>query len=172
MRKLKLLSVLILLFSWGIAGAQPEDKSNRPSPPRTSETSMNGNAIVIDYSSPAVKNRAIWGDLVPYGKVWRTGANEATTISFQDSVTIGDQRVSPGKYALFTIPNEKEWTIILNAVWDQWGSYNYDESKDVIRFTAKSNKTKEIAERFEIEVNKIGEVVIRWEYLEVEFPIE
>ncbi len=172
MRKLKLLSVLVLLFSWGVAEAQPEDKSNRPSPPRTSETSMNGNAIVIDYSSPAVKNRDIWGDLVPYGKIWRTGANEATTISFTDSVTIGDLRVAPGKYSLFTIPNEKEWTIILNSVWDQWGSYNYDESKDLIRFTAKSKSVKEIAERFAIEVNKIGEVVIKWEYLEVEFEIE
>lgn len=172
MRTLKLLSAFLLMLTYVSVQAQPEDKSNRPSPPRTAETSVNGNKIVIDYSSPAVKNRSIWGDLVPYGKVWRTGANEATTISFQDTVTIEKQQVPPGKYALFTIPGEKEWTIIFNSVWDQWGAYNYDQSKDVVRFTVKPKNSKELAERFAIDVNKIGEVMIRWEYLEVGFTME
>ena len=79
------------------------------------------------------KDGLIWGDLVPYGKVWRTGANEATTFETDKDIMIKEQKLPAGKYALFTIPGETEWTWIFNSVWDQWGAYKYDESKDVLR---------------------------------------
>ena len=92
--------------------------------------------ITIVYHRPGVKGRQIWGDLVPYDKVWRTGANEATTIEFSTDVTIGGQKVPAGKYSLHTIPGKTEWTIIFNKVAEQWGSYEYDASKDALRIKA------------------------------------
>ncbi len=172
MKMIRIIALLALVFATGALQSQPKDKSNRPSPPRTAQERINGSEVTIDYSSPAVKNRTVWGDLVPYGKVWRTGANEATTISFQDSVTIGGTAVAPGKYALFTIPDEKEWTVIINSVWDQWGSYNYDMSKDVVRFKAKPKKTKDIHERLAFTFRDGNEVVMNWEYLELAFELE
>jgi len=93
--------------------------------------------VTITYSRPGVKGRAIWGGLVPYDKVWRTGANEATTISFSDDVKIGGQSLPAGTYSLHTIPAKEEWTIIINSAANQWGSYEYDQSKDAIRIKVK-----------------------------------
>jgi len=93
--------------------------------------------VTITYSRPGVKGRKIWGGLVPYGQVWRTGANEATTISFSDDVTINGKDLPKGSYSLHTIPGADEWTLIFNKVADQWGSYSYDEKQDALRVTAK-----------------------------------
>src|ERR1051325_12122347 len=93
--------------------------------------------VEINYSSPAVKGRTIWGGLEPYDKVWRTGANEATTIAFGTDVTIGGQKVKAGKYALFTIPGKEEWTVIINSNPNQWGAYGYKQELDVIRVKVK-----------------------------------
>lgn len=90
--------------------------------------------ITVTYCSPGVKERKIWGGLVPYNQVWRTGANEATTIEFTTDVTVEGHKVPAGKYGLFTIPAENEWTIILNKTWDQWGAFNYDAKQDLLRF--------------------------------------
>jgi hypothetical protein len=111
-----------------------------------------------------VKGRTIWGDLVPYGKVWRTGANEATTIETNKDIMIQGQKLPAGKYALFTIPGETEWTWIFNSVWDQWGAYKYDGSKDVLRITTKPQKSPVFHEqlRFDITNEKIS---LAWENL-------
>ena len=90
--------------------------------------------IEIVYSRPGVKGRAIWGELVPWNELWRTGANEATTIEFSDDVRVEGIDVPAGKYALFTIPGQEEWTVILNSDWDQSGASRYDEAKNVARF--------------------------------------
>jgi len=90
--------------------------------------------ISVEYSRPSVHGRKIWGDLVPYNKVWRTGANEATVIQFTTDVSINGNKIPAGRYSLFTIPNEKEWTIIFNKVDKQWGAFNYKEDQDLIRF--------------------------------------
>lgn len=90
--------------------------------------------VTVNYSSPAVRERTIWGDLVPYDQVWRAGANEATTVEFSTDVKIKKQVLSKGKYAMFLIPKaEGKWTVVFNKVADQWGAYSYDEKQDAIR---------------------------------------
>lgn len=113
-----------------------EEKKEKPrkSPKRKAEGTLDGVKVTITYGSPQVRERTIWGELVPYGELWRTGANEATTIEFGQDVIIKEKTIPAGKYALFTIPQEKgEWTLILNENWDQWGTNDYEESKDVAR---------------------------------------
>ncbi|MEZ4847469.1 MAG: DUF2911 domain-containing protein [Bacteroidia bacterium] len=104
-----------------------------PSPKKELKTTMSGADITIVYGSPSVKERTIWGELVPYGEVWRTGANEATTFETSAPISIGGQTLAAGKYGFFTVPDENDWTLIFNEVSDQWGAYNYDAGKDVMR---------------------------------------
>src|ERR1035437_5918867 len=100
--------------------------------PKASVMQMVGlTEISIDYHAPSVKGRTIWGDLVPYDSVWRTGANEATVISFSDDVMIEGKKLAAGKYAIFTIPGKAEWTIIFNKKKDLWGAYGYNKDEDV-----------------------------------------
>jgi hypothetical protein len=106
--------------------------------------------VSLKYSRPNLKGRSISGDLAPFGEVWRTGANDATVISFTDVVTLEGNTVAPGEYALFTIPGKDEWTIILNKDTKQWGSYNYKQSEDVLRFQVKTANLKEKVETFTI----------------------
>src|SRR5476649_939872 len=94
--------------------------------------------ISITYSRPNVKGRVIFGGINPYGQVWRTGANAATTINFSEKVIIEGHNVPAGTYSMFTIPEKDEWTIILNKVVKQWGAYSYKESEDFLRFKVKS----------------------------------
>lgn len=142
----------------------------RPSPLKMTTGIIDGVKITINYGSPAVKGRQIWGMLVPYNEVWRTGANEATNIEFSKDVLIEGQELKAGKYGLFTIPGESEWTIIFNSVWDQWGAYDYDASKDVLRLKVIPKAHEPLAERlnFVIGNNKISLV---WEKLEVSFTV-
>jgi hypothetical protein len=130
--------------------------------------------ITIDYSRPAVKGRAIWGGLVPYDKVWRTGANEATQISFSDDVTINGQPLPKGTYSLHTIPGKDSWTIIFNKTAKQWGSFNYDAAQDALRVTTKPEKAP-FAEfmnfGFPQVTNDSALVVLRWENIAVPFTV-
>ncbi len=96
--------------------------------------------VTITYSRPGVKGRAIWGDLVPYGKVWRTGANEATTFAVTKDVTIDGRPLPAGTYSLHTVPDQASWTVIFNKKADQWGSYSYDESQDALRIQVKPSE--------------------------------
>ena len=93
--------------------------------------------VTIDYHRPGVKGRQVWGGLVPYDKVWRTGANEATMITFSDDVTIDGKPLPKGTYSLHTIPGKSEWTIIFNKVAKQWGSFSYKQEEDALRVNAK-----------------------------------
>jgi hypothetical protein len=104
--------------------------------------------VTITYSRPNVKGRKIFGGLQPYGEVWRTGANSATAIDFSEDVILEGHKVPAGKYGLFTIPGENEWTIILNKTWKQWGAYTYKQSDDVLRFTVKPMNVDEMFETF------------------------
>lgn len=130
--------------------------------------------VVITYGSPGVKGRNVWNDLVPYNAVWRTGANEATTIEFDTDVRIGGKIVPAGKYSLFTIPNKDNWTIILNKEYEQWGAYKYNEKEDLIRFKA-IPKPNSFVERlcfaFEYKSPYKAFVNIAWEKLKVSFEI-
>jgi|SRR5690554_3359476 len=163
---------LVLFVSLLFINLQAQDKKDRPSPPKSTTAVINGAQVTIDYSSPAVKGRTIWGDLVPYGVTWRTGANEATTLTTDKDIKVEGKTLKAGKYSLFTIPGEKEWTFIINSVWDQWGDYNYDASKDVMRFTAAPYKLDEPQERMSIDVNSNGRVDVKWSDLGVGFTIK
>jgi hypothetical protein len=111
--------------------------------------------IEIDYSRPGVKNRTIFGGIVPYGQVWRTGANQATKITFSTPVKLGGADIPAGTYALFTIPGESEWTIIINKGAAQWGAFQYKQEDDVVRFTVAPLPMAETIETFTIEFNRI-----------------
>src|SRR5678815_1632494 len=123
------IAVLALVHSFA-----QEIELPRVSPKASCGFTMGLTDVKVNYGAPAVKGRTIWGGLVPYGEVWRAGANEATTIEFSGDVNMEGQPLKAGKYSLFFIPGEKEWTVIVNKVWDQWGAYKYDSTQDAIRF--------------------------------------
>lgn len=168
---LKICSLAAFLFLAFGADAQAQKKEERASPPKTSSATVMGGEVTVAYSSPAKKDRVIFGELVPYGKVWRTGANEATTITLESDMKIGGQLVEAGKYALFTVPGESSWEIILNKVWDQWGAYNYEAEQDVVRFSATPVELKTPVENFTIEVDESGKVEMKWDTTAVSFMV-
>ena len=131
--------------------------------------------VTIDYSRPGVKGRTIWGALVPYNKVWRAGANEATTINFTTDVTIEGKNLPAGKYGFFTIPNKDSWTLIFNKVADQWGAFQYNEAEDALRVTVKP-ESNNFQEWLAYTITKTGDksavVSLEWEKLKVPFKIE
>lgn len=149
-------------------------KTPRTSPSATLMQTVGLTDITIKYSRPGVKGRAIWGALVPYDKVWRTGANEATTITFSDDVTVEGQKLAKGMYSLHTIPGKDQWTVIFNSVADQWGSYSYDAAKDVVRANVKAEAAPHLEWMgFEIPemTTDTAKIVLRWEKIAVPFTV-
>ena len=167
-----LLVLLIGLLAFNSPLQSQQDKSNRPSPPAQTTASVSGVDVTFDYSQPAVKDRKLWDGLVPFGKVWRTGANEATWIEVAADVKVGGKTLPKGKYGVFTIPGEEEWTIIFNETWSQWGAYEYDSEKDVLRITAKPTKSDQFYERFTIQLDDKGKARFNWGDLSVPFSIK
>ena len=168
---LTLIGVLMtsLIFAQG-------DKSKRPSPPATATGKVMGATITINYSSPAVKGRKIWGELVPYDKVWRAGANEATIFQTDKNIKVEGKSLPAGKYSLYAIPGEKEWVIILNSKTGQWGinmdgSTTEDPANDVLRVTVKSAKSASFNERLKYVVDKNG-FALEWENLKVPVSVK
>ncbi len=160
---------LILFAVVSVANAQG-DKASRPSPPVEVKGKISNADIMIAYSAPSVKERKIWGDLVPYGKVWRTGANEATIFETSAEIKINGSVLPAGKYALFTIPGEKTWTIIFNSAFAQWGAYQYDASKDVLRIEATPEQgTHQEQMLFAIED---GKIVLAWDKLRLPLKVK
>lgn len=139
------------------------------SPPATASGKIDGITVTVNYAQPAVRGRKIMGELVPFGKVWRTGANATTSIEFSGDVKIGDKTVAKGKYGLYTIPGETEWTIMINKD-IKWGSDEYTEKQDVVRVKSKPTKTASLVENFTISIEK-NLVVLRWENTEVSFKV-
>jgi hypothetical protein len=146
------------------------------SPSTTLSQTLGLTKITLDYSRPSVKDRKKFGDLVPYGKVWRTGANKITSIKFDDEVYVHGAVMKAGSYGIYTIPGKNEWTIILNRDDKQWGSYGYDINKDVIRFNVQTMQPKEFTEQMNIDFVEFTPtstyVSIKWENTEVRFKIE
>ncbi len=132
--------------------------------------------VRVTYSRPEMKGREIFGKLVPYGKVWRTGANEATEIKFYQDVELAGKKVKAGTYSLLTIPAEKEWTIILNSDLDYWGAFSYKQANDVLRAIAMSTETSNSVENFTIQFQSTGEkqgvMKLAWAKTVVEVPIK
>jgi len=127
--------------------------------------------VKVYYSRPQLKGRSLT-ELTPNGKIWRTGANEATEITFFKDVTVGDKPVKAGTYVLSTIPGEKEWTIILNSDTNTWGTYSYNESKDVARVNVPISSDKESLEAFSIAFDDDGTMYMGWDTLRVAVPIK
>jgi hypothetical protein len=164
----KRLSVLLMstLLISSLALAQ-RDKSQRPSPPAQAQCNFaNGKNITVDYSSPRVKGRKIFGDLVPYGEVWRTGANEATTFVTNTDLNIGGKAVPAGNYTIFTIPNRDKWTLIVNKKTGEWGiPYKY-EADELARIDMKASPASSPVENFTIGFDQAGSACtlsISWE---------
>lgn len=166
----KVITIFSMMLFVLAAMAQGGDKAPA-SPSAKAEGSVAGKSIIINYAQPAVKGRKIWGDLVPMNKVWRTGANSATTLTLDKDVKIEGQSLKAGKYALFTIPNEKEWTIIFNKKADQWGAYDYSDKEDVLRVKVKPGKSAAFTERMTFAVAN-NMVKLMWENVEVGFKVE
>ena len=134
---------------------------------------INDVRFTIYYHSPAVRNRVIWGGLVAFDNVWVTGAHSATSIEFDKRITIDNKKIPAGKYALFTIPSQKEWTVILNRNWKQHLADDYDAKDDVIRLSVKTDTLDYTQERLMYDINQTGEnqgnIEMRWEKLKCSF---
>ena len=145
------------------------------SPATTVAQAVGISNVTVTYHSPAVKGRKVWGDLVPYAKVWRLGANDATTLELTHDATINGNKVPAGKYALFAIPNQNEWTYVLNKQHKQWGAYFYKQEEDQLRFNVKP-ETAEFREWFDIDLVPVSDRALRvdvaWEKVRVPFTIE
>ncbi len=169
----KLLLTTFLAFS---VAAYSQFTLPAASPRQKVEQQFSMSKITVDYGRPGVKGRKIFGDLVPFGKVWRVGANSSTKITFEQSVNFGGKTVSAGTYGLFVIPTEKEWKVILNKDSQQWGAYTFDEKLNVVDVTVPVQKLAEKQEWFEIELNPVDDnavnLVMKWDFTKVELPLK
>ncbi len=178
MRKCSACIVLFFLLVGGIitTGYSQEALQPRLSPLEMVTMKYEDTYLKITYSRPHKKNRNVFGDLEPFGKVWRTGANEATEMTVTGDIRINNRLLKAGTYAIFTIPNLDKWTIIINKELGQWGAYNYNEEEDLMRFDVPVVQTDVVYEPFTIEFeqkqeNKINMLMI-WDSTKVIIPIE
>src|ERR1700733_7569119 len=144
-----------LVFGSNALADAPKVQFPTPSPACTLKQHVGLTDIEIDYSRPSIKGRTIFGGLVPYGQVWRTGANEATKVIFSTPVKLNGTEIPAGTYALMTIPGKDEWTIIINKGAEQWGAYKYDEKADVARIKATPIKIDRSIDTLAIDIGEI-----------------
>jgi len=141
----------------GVAVQAQQDKASRPSPPAKAECKLSGGkTITIDYSSPRAKGRKIMGGLVPYGQVWRAGANEATAMTVSSAITVGGTAVPAGKYTLFTVPGEDKWSLVISKKNGEWGTAYPGPDNDLARIDMKVSKTSAPVENFTIAFDEKG----------------
>lgn len=178
MKKLIALLVTVAAFSASALRAEEAKKIDFPqaSPGASFKQRVGVTDISVEYSRPGVRERKIFGGLVPYGQIWRTGANAATKLTFSTDVKLGGAAVPAGSYGLFTIPGESEWTVILSKVNDEWGSYTYKEKDDQARIKVKPVALAEPLETMTIGVQDIhsgkASLVIAWEKTKVSVEID
>lgn len=160
-------TLLLLMFGMSSSVSAQDVELPRISPKASVFYTVGMTEVAIHYGAPAVNERKIWGGLVPYDKIWRAGANEATTVSFSTDVNLEGQTVRAGKYSLFFIPGEVEWTVILNKATDLWGAYGYDEEKDEVRFTVEPKMNEGLQERLMYSIHDMktdmGYIKLSWE---------
>ncbi len=172
--QLKALSFFVCAFlATAVAFAQEKPQ---PSPRDSIGGTINGANILINYGSPSVRGRAIWGGLVPYDKTWRTGANQATTITISKDVKVEGEKLPAGKYSLFTVPGKKKWKVIFNSQVGQWGikqdgTANDDPTKDVLTVTVKAQKSKKFSERMVFVINE-KDFSLMWENVTVPVKVK
>jgi hypothetical protein len=163
----KIYLILIALLTVTFVNAQNKPKS----PPASVTGKINGATISINYSSPSVKGRVIWGELVPFNKIWRAGANAATTIETDKDLRIEGSKLPAGKYSFFVIPNEKECVLIFNKVAKMSGTNNYNEKEDQIRVTVKPQITTKSTESLVYTINEKS-IVLSWEKWDIPFSVK
>ncbi|MCH2195937.1 DUF2911 domain-containing protein [Kordia sp.] len=168
-----ILLVVTLFFSIDVAAQKFSDIDKSPHDISYYKAKRNAPPVIkVIYGRPQKKGRRIFGSLVSYGKVWRTGANEATEITFFQDVKLGDQEIKKGTYTLFTIPNKNTWTIIINSDTDVWGSYYYDQENDVARLDVPVKKI-DVVEYFSIAFTKETDgtrMTLAWDNISVAVP--
>ena len=148
---------LFLCLALCAACSAQQDKSKRPSPPAKAECKLpDGKTVTVDYSSPRAKGRKIYGDLVPYGKVWRAGANEATTLVTDSDLNVGGTTVPAGSYTIFAIPNADKWTLVISKKTGEWGTGYPGPGEDLARVDMKVSKLPSPQENFTIAFNQTG----------------
>lgn len=152
------LLALFTFFAASYTNAQEKPKST----PEKASGTINSATIEINYSSPSVRGRKIWGELVPFGEVWRAGANEATTFDTNKDITIEGLKLPAGKYSFFIIPNEKECIIIFNKEVKQWGAYKYKEKEDQLRVTVKPLVSSSNVEKLVYTINS-DSIILSWD---------
>jgi len=133
----------------------------------------NAPLLRVIYSRPKKRGREIFGGLVPFNKIWRTGANESTEITFYQPMCLGDHHIEKGTYTLYTIPQKKQWTIIINKLVNTWGTFNYDKDLDEVRFDVETNSTPSTIEVLSMKFKQVDEgadLIIGWEKTFVEVP--
>jgi len=160
------LMCMLLVFSIFAAAQTCGEKKQRPSPAASAQCKFaDSKSIKVDYSSPRAKGRKIFGELVPFGQVWRTGANEATTFVSDTNVSIAGKDVPAGSYTMFTIPNQDKWTLIISKKTGEWG-IPYPEGQDLVRADMSASKTPAPVENFTISFHEMGtgcHMYIDWE---------
>ncbi len=172
-KRIVLLTLILSFFLAGSAIAQKMPKMDKSPHDIAYYKADKMPMIKAVYARPQKNGREVFGGIVKYDKVWRTGANEATEVTFYKDVMFGGKTVKAGTYSLFTIPGEKEWTIILNSDLDLWGAYSYKESNDVARMTVPVGSTDSTVEAFSIAFYKPGDnvhMVLAWDNTKVEVP--
>ena len=171
MKSLKFIVSLMTLSLLSVAQELPQ-----PSPKAVVQQRVGLTDITIDYSRPSVRGRKVFGELVPYNKIWRTGANRISIISFSTDVIVEGQKLGPGKYGLLSIPREDRWTIIFNSDTTLWGADGYDQSKDVLRVDVVPSDFTGQVETFTLSVDDIREnganLILAWEGVKVPVNIE
>lgn len=170
-----LASLTLLTAPVVVAFQGNKPKPIQASPAASISQSVGLSTVAIEYHRPAVKGRPIWGALVPYDAVWRTGANEATTIRFSDAVKVEGKDVPAGTYAFFAIPGKDKWTLILNKTAAQWGAFKYSAAEDQLRFDVKpASAPMQEWLRYSIEPSSANSAVVQlaWEKLSVQFTVE
>jgi hypothetical protein len=169
-----LLTMLLAIF--GLTHLNAQGDRPRQSPKMTATGKIGEANVIITYGSPSVKGRKIWGELVPYDKVWRAGANEATLLETDKELTVDGKKLPAGKYSLYAIPGEKEWQIIINSQTGQWGIERTGETtrkpeKDIIVVTIKPQQSSAMQESLVYKINNNG-FVLEWENLEIPVSIK
>jgi hypothetical protein len=177
-----MLSIALSLCS-SLAFAQHENHTATTSPDTTRKSIqkethayIGSNHLTMHYHAPAVRNRVIWGGLVPFDQVWVTGAHNATSVEWSQPIRINGKVIPAGKYALFTIPGKKTWTVIINSNWEQHLCDEYSEADDLIRITVKPTKLKQTVERLNYAISakspQVGAITMQWEKLSVSIPVQ
>jgi len=151
------MGVMLSIAAFAACGTRAQNKESRPSPPAKATCNLaGGKTITVDYSSPRMKGRKIFGELVPYGKIWRAGANEATTLVTDADVTVGGTAVPAGSYTIFTIPGEGKWTLVISKKTGEWGTAYPGPDNDLARVDMKVSKLPSAVENFTIAFDPSG----------------